>query len=196
MRHEAQREGELGARRGAIDAWEKGLLANRMLTQDAQWYTDNGKYRQVVALVFGEWNKGQKEVCQGARKTVEAQPRGGEGGKGGKAGESAMAGGGGRVRRLMQGHLWRMRAPREVERWTMGFGTTWLRCTRSSSKTRRSGGGRGSLPAWMRSTRGSRGRCVPTGRAHTQVSVPSLERGRGLWMCSRCSLQLNSVASF
>jgi len=47
MRHEAQREGQLGARRGAIDAWERGLLANRMLTQDAGWYTDNGKYEQV-----------------------------------------------------------------------------------------------------------------------------------------------------
>ena len=95
MRHEAQREGELGARRAAIDAWEKELRANRMLTQDAEWYTDNGKYRQVVALVFGEWNKGQKEVCQEAKKTVEVQPRGGEEGKGGQASESAMAGGGG-----------------------------------------------------------------------------------------------------
>jgi hypothetical protein len=62
MRHDAQREGELGARRGAIDAWEKGLLANMMLTQDAGWYTDNGKYRQVVALVFKEWESGREKV--------------------------------------------------------------------------------------------------------------------------------------
>ena len=92
MRHEAQRDGELGVRRGAIDAWEKELLANRMLTQDAGWYTDNGKYRQLVALVFGEWNKGQKEVCRGARKTVEAQPRGGEEGKEGQAEGNAGSG--------------------------------------------------------------------------------------------------------
>jgi hypothetical protein len=88
---EAQRAKEL-ARRGAIDSWEKGLLADSMLTQDAGWYTDNGKYRQVVELVFGEWKKGQEGVCQGGWKAVEAQPRGAVGGEGGQGAESAAGG--------------------------------------------------------------------------------------------------------
>ena len=77
MRHEAQREGQLGAWRGAIDAWEQGLLANLMLNQDAGWYTDNGKYRQVVALVFNEWLSGRDKVRLPGGMVVEKQTHAG-----------------------------------------------------------------------------------------------------------------------
>jgi len=77
MRHDAQRKGKLGARRAAIDAWEQGLLANLMLKQDAGWYTDNGKYRQVVALLFNEWHSGREKVRVPGGMVVEKQTHAG-----------------------------------------------------------------------------------------------------------------------
>ena len=74
-----------------------------MLTQDAEWYTDNGKYRQVVTLVFQEWEKGRDEVCQEARKAVDDPLRSWVEAKGGQGGASAAASGGGRVRRRRGG---------------------------------------------------------------------------------------------
>ena len=85
----------MGARRGAIDAWEKRLLANRIMTQDAGWYTDNGKYRRAVTLLFQEWEKGREEVSLEAQKAVEATPPCDVEGKGGQGAASAAASGGG-----------------------------------------------------------------------------------------------------
>jgi hypothetical protein len=94
MRHDAQRKGKLGARRGAINAWEQGLLANLMLKQDAGWYTDNGKYRQVVKLVFEAWYSGRDKVRMPGGMVVEKQTHAGgeEQGDTSAAGSSAEKG--------------------------------------------------------------------------------------------------------
>ena len=97
MRHEAQREGELGARRGAIDAWGQGLLAKSMLTQDAGWYTDNGKYRQVVTLVFNEWQSGREKARLPGAIIAEKQTRAGGEEKGEVSAAGTSARGGGKV---------------------------------------------------------------------------------------------------
>jgi len=88
MRHEAQREGGLRDRRGAIDAWEQGLLANLMLRQDAGWYTDNSKYRQAVKLVFEAWLSGRDKVHRPGGIVVEKQTHAG----GEEKGEVSAAG--------------------------------------------------------------------------------------------------------
>ena len=93
MWHEALREGGLGARRGAIDAWEQGLLANLMLKQDAEWYTDNGKYRQAVKLIFEAWRSGRDKVRLPGVIVVEKRTHvGEEKGKVSAAGNSAEEG--------------------------------------------------------------------------------------------------------
>jgi len=185
MRHEAQREGALGARRGAIDAWERGLLENMMLTQDSGWYTDNGKYRQVVTLVFEEWEKGRDEVCQEARKAVKAQPRGVEG-KEGQGGDSASVGG--------QAQAPHAKISVEDEG-TSGSGALEdgvlddVAALHSKFFQDPNFTGRKGKFAGVDAFDAGIDRLVRPEEGRTQVCVPSFERGVCLWMCSKCSLQ-------